>query len=164
MNEVRLWGMGAEQVAAILRQAGQESIRIVVARPVDPSVPNYMVRSMTKRNFLTVLWLDIVIVWNGWMDGCPQGRRSAKREEMAFYPSILLILLYPTNDSFSALLKLLLHDYTVLFVWEQESRFKRLIMKRIRVCVVAPQDPAKVFATPPDTSAIRSHPLFLLRS
>ena len=43
VNEVRLWGMGAEQVAAILRQAGQESIRIVVARPVDPSVPNYMV-------------------------------------------------------------------------------------------------------------------------
>ena len=125
MNEVRLWGMGAEQVAAILRQAGQESIRIVVARPVDPSVPNYMVRSMTKRNFLpflTVLWLDIVIVWNGWMDGCPQGRRSAKREEMAFYPSSFCRHeMFPTNDSFSALLKLLLHDYTVLFVWEQES-------------------------------------------
>ncbi len=37
--------MGAEQVAAILRQAGQESIRLVVARPIDPTVPNYMVSS-----------------------------------------------------------------------------------------------------------------------
>jgi hypothetical protein len=35
--------MGAEQVAAILRQAGQDSIRLVVARPIDPTVPNYLV-------------------------------------------------------------------------------------------------------------------------
>jgi len=45
VGDVRLWGMGAEQVASILRQAGQESIRLVVARPIDPSVPNYMVRN-----------------------------------------------------------------------------------------------------------------------
>ena len=44
IGDVRLWGMGAEQVAAILRQAGQDSIRLVVARPVDPTVPSYLVR------------------------------------------------------------------------------------------------------------------------
>ena len=43
IGDVRLWGMGAEQVAAILRQAGQDSIRLVVARPVDPTLPNYLV-------------------------------------------------------------------------------------------------------------------------
>ena len=43
MGDVRLWGMGAEQVASILRQAGQDSIRLVVARPVDPSVPQFAV-------------------------------------------------------------------------------------------------------------------------
>ena len=46
IGDVRLWGMGAEQVAAILRQAGQDSIRLVVARPVDPTVPNYLVRTV----------------------------------------------------------------------------------------------------------------------
>ena len=43
MGDVRLWGMGAEQVAAILRQAGQDAIRLVIARPVDPSSPPYAV-------------------------------------------------------------------------------------------------------------------------
>ena len=47
MGDVRLWGMGAEQVASILRQAGQESIRLVVARPIDPTVPNYLVRKFS---------------------------------------------------------------------------------------------------------------------
>ena len=37
--------MGAEQVASILRQAGQDSIRLVVARPVDPSVPQFALNS-----------------------------------------------------------------------------------------------------------------------
>lgn len=31
--------MGAQQVASILRAAGQEFIRLVVARPVDPTDP-----------------------------------------------------------------------------------------------------------------------------
>ena len=44
MGDVRLWGMGAEQVASILRQAGQDSIRLIVARPVDPSVQSFAVR------------------------------------------------------------------------------------------------------------------------
>ena len=43
VGDVRLWGMGAEQVAAILRQAGQDAIRLVIARPVDPSSPPYAV-------------------------------------------------------------------------------------------------------------------------
>ena len=43
VGDVRLWGMGAEQVASILRQAGQESIRLVVARPIEPSVPQFAV-------------------------------------------------------------------------------------------------------------------------
>lgn len=32
-------------MAAILRQAGQDSIRLVVARPVDPSVPQFALNS-----------------------------------------------------------------------------------------------------------------------
>jgi len=40
VGDVRLWGMGAQQVASILRAAGQECIRLVVARPVDPADPN----------------------------------------------------------------------------------------------------------------------------
>jgi hypothetical protein len=43
VGDVRLWGMGAEQVASILRQAGQDSIRLIVARPVDPTVQNVTV-------------------------------------------------------------------------------------------------------------------------
>ena len=46
VGDVRLWGMGAEQVASILRQAGQDSIRLVVARPVDPSVPQFAVSTI----------------------------------------------------------------------------------------------------------------------
>ena len=34
-----------QQVASILRQAGQDSIRLVVARPVDPSVPQFALNS-----------------------------------------------------------------------------------------------------------------------
>ena len=41
VGDVRLWGMGAEQVAAILRQAGQDAIRLVIARPVDPTSPPF---------------------------------------------------------------------------------------------------------------------------
>ena len=36
--------LGLFQVASILRQAGQDSIRLVIARPVDPSSPQYGVR------------------------------------------------------------------------------------------------------------------------
>nr|XP_040570230.1 multiple PDZ domain protein-like isoform X3 [Lepeophtheirus salmonis] len=45
VGDVRLWGMGAEQVASILRQAGQDSIRLVVARPIDPSIPQFAINS-----------------------------------------------------------------------------------------------------------------------
>ena len=44
VGDVRLWGMGAEQVASILRQAGQDSIRLIVARPVDPTAQSFAVR------------------------------------------------------------------------------------------------------------------------
>ena len=43
VGDVRLWGMGAEQVASILRQAGQDSIRLIVARPVDPTAQSFAV-------------------------------------------------------------------------------------------------------------------------
>ena len=54
MGDVRLWGMGAEQVASILRQAGQDSIRLVVARPVDPSVPQFAVSIFILPTYLKV--------------------------------------------------------------------------------------------------------------
>ena len=52
IGDVRLWGMGAEQVASILRQAGQDSIRLVVARPMDPAMPNYMVSEQGQSAFV----------------------------------------------------------------------------------------------------------------
>ena len=56
VGDVRLWGMGAEQVASILRQAGQDSIRLVVARPVDPTVPQFAVRLLS---FFRPCWIYI---------------------------------------------------------------------------------------------------------
>ena len=53
MGDVRLWGMGAEQVASILRQAGQDSIRLIVARPVDPTVQSFAVSLFQSIDFHT---------------------------------------------------------------------------------------------------------------
>ena len=41
LNFVKMDFFLLQQVASILRQAGQDSIRLVVARPVDPSVPQF---------------------------------------------------------------------------------------------------------------------------
>jgi hypothetical protein len=43
IGEVNLRGMGSEQVAAVLRQSGSH-VRLVVARPVEPTSPDYQVR------------------------------------------------------------------------------------------------------------------------
>ncbi|XP_076347110.1 patj homolog isoform X2 [Tachypleus tridentatus] len=40
IGEVNLRGMGSEQVAAVLRQCGSE-VHLIVARPVEPSSPDY---------------------------------------------------------------------------------------------------------------------------
>ncbi|GLH01324.1 Patj homolog [Gryllus bimaculatus] len=40
IGEVNLRGMGSEQVAAVLRQSGSH-VRLVVARPVEPTSPDY---------------------------------------------------------------------------------------------------------------------------
>ncbi|XP_045028457.1 multiple PDZ domain protein isoform X3 [Daphnia magna] len=40
IGEVSLRGMGSEQVAAVLRQSGTQ-VRLVVARPIEPSSPDY---------------------------------------------------------------------------------------------------------------------------
>lgn len=42
IGEVNLRGMGSEQVAAVLRQSGTH-VRLVVARPVEPTSPDYQV-------------------------------------------------------------------------------------------------------------------------
>lgn len=42
IGEVSLRGMGSEQVAAVLRQSGTQ-VRLVVARPIEPSSPDYQV-------------------------------------------------------------------------------------------------------------------------
>lgn len=43
IGDVNLRGMGSEQVAAVLRQSGTH-VRLVVARPVEPTSPDYQVR------------------------------------------------------------------------------------------------------------------------
>lgn len=40
IGDVNLRGMGSEQVAAVLRQSGSH-VRLVVARPVEPTSPDY---------------------------------------------------------------------------------------------------------------------------
>lgn len=40
IGEVNLRGMGSEQVAAVLRQSGSH-VRLVVARPVEPTSPDF---------------------------------------------------------------------------------------------------------------------------
>lgn len=42
IGEVSLRGMGSEQVAAVLRQSGTQ-VRLVVARPIEPTSPDYQV-------------------------------------------------------------------------------------------------------------------------
>lgn len=42
IGDVSLRGMGSEQVAAVLRQSGTQ-VRLVVARPIEPSSPDYQV-------------------------------------------------------------------------------------------------------------------------
>lgn len=42
IGDVNLRGMGSEQVAAVLRQSGSH-VRLVVARPVEPTSPDYQV-------------------------------------------------------------------------------------------------------------------------
>ena len=43
IGEVSLRGMGSEQVAAVLRQSGTQ-VRLVVARPIEPTSPDYQVK------------------------------------------------------------------------------------------------------------------------
>ena len=40
IGDVSLRGMGSEQVAAVLRQSGTQ-VRLIVARPIEPSSPDY---------------------------------------------------------------------------------------------------------------------------
>ena len=74
--------MGAEQVASILRQAGQDSIRLIVARPVDPSVQSFAVRIFCYiifwRNMLSTIILKTLRIhtcllgtleYITWLDG-----------------------------------------------------------------------------------------------
>lgn len=47
IGDVNLRGMGSEQVAAVLRQSGTH-VRLVVARPVEPTSPDYQVSSLPQ--------------------------------------------------------------------------------------------------------------------
>jgi len=47
IGDVNLRGMGSEQVAAVLRQSGTH-VRLVVARPVEPTSPDYQVFSLPQ--------------------------------------------------------------------------------------------------------------------
>lgn len=47
IGDVNLRGMGSEQVAAVLRQSGSH-VRLVVARPVEPTSPDYQVNGLDK--------------------------------------------------------------------------------------------------------------------
>lgn len=62
IGEVNLRGMGSEQVAAVLRQSGTH-VRLVVARPVEPTSPDYQVLLLLKKNYNSSLennwWLHL---------------------------------------------------------------------------------------------------------
>lgn len=53
IGDVNLRGMGSEQVAAVLRQSGSH-VRLVVARPVEPSSPEFQVRTCTPHRHSVV--------------------------------------------------------------------------------------------------------------
>lgn len=55
IGDVNLRGMGSEQVAAVLRQSGSH-VRLVVARPVEPTSPDYQVNRL-KIN-LGLKWME----------------------------------------------------------------------------------------------------------
>lgn len=42
IGDVNLRGMGSDQVAAVLRQSGSH-VRLIVARPVEPTSPDFQV-------------------------------------------------------------------------------------------------------------------------
>lgn len=50
IGEVSLRGMGSEQVAAVLRQSGTQ-VRLVVARPIEPTSPDYQVSNKSLSLF-----------------------------------------------------------------------------------------------------------------
>ena len=56
IGEVSLRGMGSEQVAAVLRQSGTQ-VRLVVARPIEPTSPDYQVSN--KRLFPISFYFSI---------------------------------------------------------------------------------------------------------
>lgn len=58
IGEVSLRGMGSEQVAAVLRQSGTQ-VRLVVARPFEPSSPDYQVLSIFY-DFFVLLSLSFI--------------------------------------------------------------------------------------------------------
>ncbi|XP_042207742.1 patj homolog [Homarus americanus] len=47
IGEVNLRGMGSDQVAAVLRQSGSH-VRLVVARPIEPTSPDFQVRQVGR--------------------------------------------------------------------------------------------------------------------
>lgn len=51
IGDVSLRGMGSEQVAAVLRQSGTH-VRLVVARPFEPTSPDYQVRRQQLFNLI----------------------------------------------------------------------------------------------------------------
>ncbi len=59
IGEVSLRGMGSEQVAAVLRQSGTQ-VRLVVARPFEPSSPDYQVLSIFMIFFSVLLSLSFI--------------------------------------------------------------------------------------------------------
>ena len=48
IGDVSLRGMGSEQVAAVLRQSGTQ-VRLIVARPIEPTSPDYQVFIQRKQ-------------------------------------------------------------------------------------------------------------------
>lgn len=57
IGEVSLRGMGSEQVAAVLRQSGTQ-VRLVVARPIEPTSPDYQVVRYFLFSFALALLIE----------------------------------------------------------------------------------------------------------
>lgn len=78
IGDVNLRGMGSEQVAAVLRQSGTH-VRLVVARPVEPTSPDYQVFLINIFFFpLNLFNVPNITLYNGKFEYMFENREIAK--------------------------------------------------------------------------------------
>ncbi|XP_059469867.1 inaD-like protein isoform X2 [Neocloeon triangulifer] len=92
IGEVNLRGMGSEQVAAVLRQSGSH-VRLVVARPVEPTSPDYQALGSHAPIVPTKILgdaeeLDRHLIQNGY--GKPISSTSTMASDLQYNPNLYI--------------------------------------------------------------------------